>query len=109
MSKTKERITLEDAAESAIIKLVEGNPGALSVCVGFLQRYPNGLLHLLKLDANRVYGPRIWMAWKDVCYSDPEIFDNLLIQGKLEEVIQEKCRENEYFEKEWHYYGHSQE
>lgn len=71
----KERITLEDNAISAAVKLSEGNPGATTVCMEILKNEekidPDYVLGgtgiLLLLDTYNIYGPRIWMLYKDVC------------------------------------------
>jgi hypothetical protein len=73
-----ERITLTDNIQDIVAKLSEGNPGALTVCMGILEKAQtidpdaamSGLMSLLKLDSLGVYGPRIWMLYKDVCGED---------------------------------------
>ena len=70
-----ERIKLTDSTQSAIVKLCEGNPGALSVCLEVLTRgaqidpqaMMGGLAGLLALDTLGIYGSKIWMLYKDVC------------------------------------------
>jgi len=70
-----DRLELTDTAFSAIEKLSEGNPGALSVCMNLLKNTASidpdsafgGLGSLLSLDSNRIYGSRIWMFYKDFC------------------------------------------
>jgi hypothetical protein len=74
----KERIELTDTPMSAIIKLCEGNPGALEVCCELFktgsQTDPDaaleGLAPLLDLDTLGIYGSKIWMLFKDVCGED---------------------------------------
>ena len=69
------RITLEDTEMSAVMKLSEGNPGALNVCIRLLKEsgsidtddFLGGLGTLLSLYTENVYGPNIWMLYKDVC------------------------------------------
>jgi len=69
------RIELTDNIISAIMKLSEGNPGAMNVCIQLDKEGVNidtdsfcgGLGQLLSLDAEHVYGPKIWMLYKDVC------------------------------------------
>lgn len=74
----QERIKLTDTLIGASVKLGEGNPGAISV---IMQLIKNGsiidpdaafgeLAHLLSLDTFGIYGPRIWMLYKDVCGED---------------------------------------
>jgi hypothetical protein len=74
-----DRITLDDNALTACMKLGEGNPGALEVCAQLYKQgiavdpdalggFPGaGIAQLMALDSDRIYGPRIWMLYKDVC------------------------------------------
>ena len=72
------RIELTDTIESAIIKLGEGNPGAITVLAhivqGGAQIDPDdafgGFGTLMSLDMDEIYGSRIWMLFKDVCGQD---------------------------------------
>ena len=72
------RIVGTDTIQSAIIKLTEGNPGAFHVCVELIKQAGaidpddllGGLSKLLSLDGLGIYGPRIWMLYKDVCDCD---------------------------------------
>ena len=71
----KERITLQDTALSAIVKLVEGNPGAARVCTELYKTaagidpdaFGGGLAPLLMLDTLGIYGSDIWGLYRDVC------------------------------------------
>ena len=59
-------------------KMSEGNPGALTVCCRILKEgeqidpdnVMGGLGIILSLDSLGLYGPKIWMLFKDVCGSD---------------------------------------
>ena len=73
------KISLDDTAQDMVIKLSEGNPGALTVCMEILQRGgsidPDGFGGggaglLLLFDSMSLYGSRIWMLYKDVCGED---------------------------------------
>jgi len=74
----KERITLQDTGFDVIVKMVEGNPGATTVCAGIMSRgaeidpdaFMGGIGTIMWLDTLKVYGPRIWMLFKDVCGED---------------------------------------
>lgn len=69
------RATLTDTVQDVIVKITEGNPGALSVCMLALQHTKTidpqaafeGLGVLLSFDDMGIYGSRIWMLYKDVC------------------------------------------
>ncbi len=77
------RVTLDDDLKSSIVKMCEGNPGALTVLCELVTRTPEidpdaglgGLHYLLHMDDQGLYGSHIWMLFKDVC------------GGKLEGVI----------------------
>ena len=72
------RIRLDMTMMDSIIAMVEGNPGALRVCLELLQdggaidpdSALGGFGKLLDLDTLGIYGPRIWMLYKDVCGED---------------------------------------
>ena len=74
----KERIEMTDTVVDVIIKLVEGNPGAVKVCTEMIKCGESidpdsvwgGIGNLLSLDTHRIYGSRIWMLYKDVCGED---------------------------------------
>lgn len=71
----KERIKLHDSMMDIMVKLSEGNPGALHVCMRLLKEgaaidplaFAGGLSNLLSLDTNGIYGSRIWVLYKDIC------------------------------------------
>lgn len=78
MKNHKERIELEDSMQDIFVKLGEGNPGGLTVCMELAQVScevdPACLFGplgpLLSLDSFGIYGSRIWMLHKDVCGCD---------------------------------------
>lgn len=69
------RIELKDTLQDVVVKLVDGNPGAITVCMRLIQDTalvdPDAampeVINLLALDTLGIYGPRIWMLYKDVC------------------------------------------
>jgi hypothetical protein len=74
----KERLGLTDTLVDALTKLSEGNPGALTTLLSIYHEgekidpdaVGGGLMTLLHVDSLGIYGPRIWMLYKDVCDSD---------------------------------------
>jgi hypothetical protein len=72
---TGQRIQFNDSAQSAIIKLADGNPGAVTAICCMTKAAagvdPDNALGsaspIFSLDSNGIYGPRIWMLYKDVC------------------------------------------
>lgn len=71
-----QKLTLQDTPLTAIAKLSEGNPGAISV-IGNLfvtsksvdpdSAIMGGFGVLLNLDMLELSGPEIWVMYKDIC------------------------------------------
>ena len=72
------KLDLNDSIEDIIIKMSEGNPGAISVCMMLYTKGGaidpdalfGGLGGVLSLDSLGIYGSKIWMLFKDVCKQD---------------------------------------
>lgn len=70
-----ERITLSDNVVSAITKMVEGNMGAMNVCMSLIkegekidpQNIMGGFGFILDLDREGIYGTDIYVFWNDIC------------------------------------------
>ena len=71
----KTRIMLEDSAMDAILKMANGNAGAIKVCVDILHKgadidpddFLGGFGSILFLDTLGIYEDKIWMLFKDIC------------------------------------------
>ena len=89
--KTKSRIELTDTPISAMLKMVDGNPGAITVLTQLFKETPKidpddafgGLSPILHLDDMGVYGPRIWMLYKDACGQDVKKMITVLRANQL--------------------------
>lgn len=74
----KTRLELNDSIMDVVVKMVEGNPGATSVCTQLLKDNkeidPDSALgemgSIFSLDGLGIYGHRIWRLYKDVCGED---------------------------------------
>lgn len=72
------RIQLEDTLIDIMSKMSDGNPGACTVLMRMFkdgptidpQAFAGGLSSILLMDTFRIYGPNIWMLYKDVCKED---------------------------------------
>ena len=72
---TDQRVKLGDNTFDVLHKVSEGNPGALTVCMQLMKvgekidpdGFMGGMGTILSLDAQAIYGSRIWMLFKDVC------------------------------------------
>lgn len=84
---SREPINLSDNITAVIVKMSEGNPGALSVLMQLIQRDdPAATMTVLSLDDMNMRGPQIWVGFKDHCGSDIEVFAKA-IQDREEEMI----------------------
>ena len=68
------KIKLSDTTKDVLVKMSEGNPGALSVLIRILnnpQIDPDSFMGpmgaILSLDTLELYGSNIWILYKDVC------------------------------------------
>jgi hypothetical protein len=85
------RIKLEDTVMSACIKMSDGNPGAISVMASMVRdgekidpdSFMGGFCNVLELDTLGIYGPRIWMLYKDVCGQDLRVTCAILRANQL--------------------------
>jgi len=72
------RIELVDTVKAAVMKVAEGNPGAIRVLLEAIKRGKTidpddafgGFGVVMMLDGLGIYGSRIWMLYKDVCKQD---------------------------------------
>jgi len=69
------RIKLEDNLMTAVLKLLDGYPGALSALMEMAQNAPevdpdssSGVFSpLLSLDMHNIYGADVYVLWSDIC------------------------------------------
>ena len=91
------RITLQDTTMDIFLKLAEGNPGAINVMIQLMDETPKidsdhilgGMGHILSLDEMEIYGPNIWVLYKDVCGESILNFISLL-RGRQLGLISEQ-------------------
>ncbi len=72
------RIVEDDTAMQAMIKMAEGNPGAISVIIGLMKK-ENGLISILQLDEMDIRGSKIWYGFKDYCKQDLDKFISCIL------------------------------
>ena len=74
---TEERLTLEDSMMSMVLKMADGNPGAINAMVALSKNAaridPDSALGafgpILELDSHGIYGTNIWIFYENVCGS----------------------------------------
>ena len=79
------RIKASDSIQSSIIKLSDGNPGAISAAIEIARE---NVLDLLACDRLALYGAELYMLWNDCCNRDAKKVNAVLAawrHGKLSE------------------------
>lgn len=64
------RLELTDSMEDVLVKMAEGNPGAVTTCLQLMTNTYDeveGTMFVLYLDTLGIYSSRIWMLYKDCC------------------------------------------
>lgn len=72
------KIELTDTPMSAMVKVADGNPGAVTVLMRLFAINPEvdpqdimgGLGPIMTLDSHGIYGSEIWEFWKVMCKGD---------------------------------------
>lgn len=96
----KTKIQMTDSTMDMMVKMSEGNPGALTVCMRILQQTRQidpdnaleGLGPIFALDTLNLYGSKIWMLYKDVCGEDVSRMLALLRGNQLGFVTDEQIQ-----------------
>lgn len=76
----KERVplTLTDSYKDILLKMGEGNPGAITVLFKLMGPDGSGALKILMLDDMNIRGTQIWIGYKDYCHQDLDAFDTAI-------------------------------
>ena len=83
----REKIELTDTGMDLMVKMSEGNPGALSVLVKLMATDdPLDIMLVLHLDDMNIRGAQIWIGYKDHCGEDIEKFKEAIRNRDLEMV-----------------------
>ena len=71
MGRQAKPIELSMSIQDVIVRMSEGNPGAITVMTEIIGADPlNGFFKILDLDDMNMRGEQIWVAFKDHCGSD---------------------------------------
>ena len=75
----RDEIKADMETNEVLMIMSEGNPGALRVCMDLLAgKQPEGFMNLLNMDDMNIRGSHIWLAYKDVCGEDLDVFQEKL-------------------------------
>lgn len=76
-----------DSFKDNIFSLSQGNPGAANVLSHILDVDPaEAALVMEGLDKMNIYGPRIWIGYKDYCDEDARSFIDAVLEQDREMV-----------------------
>ncbi len=77
-------ITLKDSGIEAIMKMAEGNPGALTTLFELVKKDNDlGLVALCHLDDMQIRGWRIWVGFNDYCKRNiDDFFEKVMSRDK---------------------------
>lgn len=84
-------------AESMIVEMSEGNPGALDVLVQLFEG-PEDFIVILGLDDMNIRGSQIWVAFKDFADRDAHVLRWSIIDRspQLVEIVNRESRRGNY-------------
>ena len=111
------RIELNDTVANAILKMSDGNPGAITAMSDILkeaadidpQSAMGGMGPILMLDTWEIYGTDIYVLWSDKCQRDVRKMLMLLRatqlgflnNSRLKEMASDQMRKIDLTEEEW--------
>ena len=100
------RITILDDAKSALVKICEGNPGAINACCCMIKEgasvypYVDGWKYIILLDTLEIYGSDIYVLWSDICQRDTQKMIAALRVAKIDaykaDVLKDACHRQDY-------------
>lgn len=65
------KIKMNDSVQDIVLKMSEGNPGALTTCLEIIKAKNNDIVQsipiFLTLDNMELYGSYLYMLWNDCC------------------------------------------
>jgi len=88
------RLELTDTAKDIVVKMSEGNPGAIQ-CIMIMLMEPIGLIRfILPLDTLGIYGSKIYMLWNDSCNRDIAKVNKVLEAWRTGKLSKERIHQN---------------
>ena len=95
----RKKIELNDSFQDIIIKMSEGNPGAVGVLMDLFQKCPlKGIKVALFLDDMNIRGQQIWAGYKDYCEEDLDKFIDVIEKNDklMVKAINQECLYGNY-------------
>lgn len=114
---TMSRIELTDSIMDMVMKMVEGNPGAVSAIMDLMEKSEKidpqsvwgNIGTILSLDTHEIYGSAIYVLWSDKCNRDARkmcvllraVQLGFLPESKLKEMAADQMREVDLTAEGW--------
>ena len=93
-----EKINGKESIDEVMAKMSEGNPGAMNVICNLVSN--GSLMDVLYLDAMGIYGPDIWIAFKNCCHGDIKKLQERLKFNDLDLIKEiQSCKTTAYSQK----------
>lgn len=91
------KLTPKDTLEDCVVKLTDGNPGAMEALLRYINQYPVRFHNILMLtmhylDSLEIYGSDIYVLWNDKCKRDNHKFFLLLRSATLNYFPRERIK-----------------
>ncbi len=65
--RVRDKLVGTDTVQDMVVKMCEGNPGALGVLLEIVNHPDGGPLIMLRLADMNIRGAQLWVAYKDYC------------------------------------------
>lgn len=92
------RIQLTDTGMDIVVKMCDGNPGAMTVLIELMQKkdFPS----ILSLDSHEIYGTDIYVLWNDICNRNLDHLRAVLMASHMgfidRSVVTDACSRQDY-------------
>jgi hypothetical protein len=93
------KIKLQDTMMDVMVKMSEGNPGALTCLMGMMQKSDwyggmDSLAAILSFDTIGLYGSNLYMLWNDCCDRDLTKLELVLRNWQMGNLSAEEIHKN---------------
>ena len=101
------RINMGTTLKEAIFVMAEGNPGAISALIELATKADMPwIIPFGHMDEAGVYGPRIWMLYKDVFNYDARAMEHDIRMLGIPSIL---AGQTDLYRQEWDFYGKNSE
>lgn len=89
------KLEMKDTGMDIVTKMSEGNPGALTVIMKFMNGDGIDIIkYILPLDTLEIYGSRLYMLWNDCCQRDDDKLKRVIDAYKFGKLSKESIIES---------------